>query len=451
MTRFLSGPFAQLALRRCSESASTCPHRSTVSASAAPEPNELRCLEVRTRDEVAELLRACVTHPQDMMALRAIAAEDNAMIWRLDNHQVLKLIAAGVARRALCLTTQAPPPHTDFEQGAASQAAAPATPSAAPGRSGRTPSPRQPPPPPPPRPPPPSPSAPAPVSSAPPADQQAPAVAAPPVLQTAGSAAPPLDPTAATLSFYEVVVLDELDTGIAGVEVELTTPNGTQTLLTDGSGKVRVDEVPPGTGTAHIVSAEQLFGVLKDRVEGDKRRTPLPVADDLLVVTPSRVDTSVSFPDARLQRIMIVSRTDLVWGSVVEHWGDLQLLSPEADPCRLIADPLTSLLKLCSTGAAPSALIGSSPAGADAGDNAAPVDRQARLQIDIDALHDALFASNFTSASALIGKAAVEPPQPPPPPDFPTPSQEGVEFATELALLALQGNVDLTVVPEVQV
>jgi hypothetical protein len=275
--------------------------------------------------------------------------------------------------------------------------------------------------------------------------------------------APPVTPEPPPLSFYEVVVLDELERAIAGVEVELTTPNGTQRLVTDGAGLVRVDEVPPGTGSAHIVSAQQLFDVLRDRVDLDPRRTPLPEDGDLLVVTPRRVETSVSFPDATTQRIMVVNRTNIVWGSVVEHWGDLMLLSDEGGPSRLAADALTATLKLSSTGDGPSALIGLPPSGVDVGEGETgsrditgatitdSIDQNARLAIDIDALNEALFGADFSTVGSLLGVAADEPPPAPPPPDFPLPSEEGVDFAAELAVLALQGIADSLAVPEEQV
>jgi hypothetical protein len=254
-----------------------------------------------------------------------------------------------------------------------------------------------------------------------------------------------------------VTLIDELEAGIAGVEVEITTPNGTQVLLTDGAGSVRVDEAPPGTGSAHVVSAAQLAEVIVARVEGGKRTSPLPTEADLLVLTPKNCENAVQLPDAQPQRIMIVSRTDIVWGSVVDSWGDLPLLSVESDPCRLAAEALTSLLRLCSTGAGPSALIGQRPSGVDidrVGIAPAPeatVAPDARLSIDIDALHEALFAADFDTVVALVETAAAGPPLPPPPPDFPTPSQEGIDFALELALLAAQGDVDLPLVPEKQV
>jgi hypothetical protein len=269
---------------------------------------------------------------------------------------------------------------------------------------------------------------------------------------------PPTPPP--PLSFYEVIVLDELENAIAGVEVELTTPKGTEILLTDASGRVRVDDAPAGTGTTHIVSGQQLLDVLRDRVSLDTRRTPLPEGD-LLIVTPKRVDTSVSFPDATTQRIMVVNRTDVVWGSVVEHWGDLLLLSEEDGPSRLVTSELTAMLRLSSTGAGPSALLGLPPSGVDLRDEANRditgnaitdrLDQNARLTIDIDALHEALFTADFAAVDGLIDPAAEEPPPAPPPPDFPVPSAEGIDFAAELALLALQGTTDLPTVPEAQV
>lgn len=271
-------------------------------------------------------------------------------------------------------------------------------------------------------------------------------------------APPPEEPP---LSFYEVVVLDELESPIAGVPVELTTPAGTAVLVTDGAGLVRVDDVPPGTAAAHIVPGDEIVQALKPLVEQDPRRTPLPDAPDLLVITPRRIDTSVSFPDATTQRIMVVTRTDMVWGSVVDQWGSLMLLSEEDGPARLTSDAATAVLKLSSTGDGPNAVIGLPPSGVDLRDDAnldivgkAITDRLApnsRANIDIDALHEALFAGDFAGAVALIGEVADAPPPPPPPPPFPVPSLEGVDFAAELAVLALQGVTDSPQVPEKQV
>ncbi len=264
------------------------------------------------------------------------------------------------------------------------------------------------------------------------------------------------------LSFYELVLLDELEVGIPGVPIDLTTPAGRETLTTDGSGRVRVNDAPPGSATARVITGPELTRVLEENIAIAKRTTPLPVADDLLVLTPSRLDQTILFPDAIPQRVMLVTRTDLVWGSVVGHWGTLTLLSQETDPVRLLADIGSSILQLSSTGASPSALIGTPVTGLDtAGGGGSSAlgfadglitrpSPPARLSIDIDALHEALFADDFDAASALIDLAQQGPPEPPLP-EFPVLGDETAEFAAQLALLAFSGETDVPTIPDKQV
>ena len=260
-------------------------------------------------------------------------------------------------------------------------------------------------------------------------------------------AAPP------TLSFYVVQVQDELGTGIAGIDVELTTPAGTQTLRTDGAGLVRVDQVPPGNGTARIVTAgADLAAALAGRVQQPKRRSPLPDDDLLAIATPARAAAVVSFPDAVTQRIMLVSRTDLVWGSVAPRWGDLPLLSDDDDAARLVDAGFGDTLQLCAAGTSARAVLGLTPNGVTDDVAAGESDPSpSDIAIDVDALHDALFSSDFDAVRAVLDRASTEPPSPPEPPDFPAPSAEGALFAASLAALALQGVVDAPFVPGEQV
>jgi hypothetical protein len=253
-----------------------------------------------------------------------------------------------------------------------------------------------------------------------------------------------------TLSFYVVQVQDELETPIAGVAVELTTPAGVATLVSDGAGMVRVDQAPPGTGSARVVSsAAELKALLAGRVAGPKRRTPLPNDDRLAVVTPARLDAAPSFPDAVTQRVMLVTRTDLVWGSVAPRWGDLMLLSSDDDAARLAGAAFGSTLQLCACGAGERAVLGLPPNGVDAAE--VPDGTPLSLAVDGDALHEALMAADLDAARLVLDAAATDPPSPPPPPDFPAPSAEGALFAANLAALALQGVIDAPFVPEEQV
>ncbi len=165
---------------------------------------------------------------------------------------------------------------------------------------------------------------------------------------------------APVLSFYEVALLDELEAGIAGVTLELNTPGGRRQLKTDGSGKVRIDNEPPGQGTARIASATQLAQALQDRLSRPVRNKPLPEpANDLVIVTPAKAAGTVSFPDARPQRIMIVARTNVVSATTSQAWGDLAP-ADDGGPWDFAQD-LCSLLKLCSTGEGTGTVIGQRP------------------------------------------------------------------------------------------
>jgi hypothetical protein len=271
------------------------------------------------------------------------------------------------------------------------------------------------------------------------------AVSKPPALSAFAAVAP--------LSYYEVLVQDELESGIAGLTIQLDTPAGTSMLTTDASGTVRVDSVPPGTGSARIVSTkEELSETLAALADRPKRRIPVPDEGTLLALTPAQLDTVVIFPDALTQRIMILSRTDVVWGSVVDRWGDLVLLSDESVPCRLYADDATSVLQLASTGAGASALLGLPQSGVDS-DKRSEDDatKPTRLAIDIDALHEALFAEDFDTVNAVVDRACTDPPLAAPPRDFPPPIAEAALFVAQMALLALKGDFDSLVVPDKEI
>jgi hypothetical protein len=252
------------------------------------------------------------------------------------------------------------------------------------------------------------------------------------------------------LSFYELVLQDELESGIAGITIEMQTPGGTATMTTDDSGLVRVSDVPPGTATARITSgAQELADALGPLVQQPKRRTSIPEDDRLLLITPAKFTTAVTFPDAQTQRVMLVTRTDLVWGSVADQWGDLVLLSEDTDPCRLVpADP-ACVLQLASTGAGAIATLGFPASGVDVGPELVNEQRAPqRLSIDIDALNEALFTEDFDSVTSVLDTAAADPPDPSSPPDFPPPIEEAAAFAAELALLALRGDFDSPISPD---
>ncbi len=151
------------------------------------------------------------------------------------------------------------------------------------------------------------------------------------------------------LSWYEFVLIDELDTGIPGVLVEMTTPRGTAWRTTGPSGAIRVDEAPPGLGVA-CVSPESLALALQGRVRGPRRtsRPPNPSAD-FVHTTPGRLPAAFRFPDARPHRVMVISRTDVVVAGSDPRWRALTLDPASRLVCSLAAETRDALA-LCSRG-----------------------------------------------------------------------------------------------------
>ncbi len=100
--RLESVAFGIAALRRCDERPSACPFRQAREADAGDDVTRLRCLDIGGRDAIAERLHACLGHADDMNALRRIAARDNPSSLQMEDRDVIELVAALVARQALC-------------------------------------------------------------------------------------------------------------------------------------------------------------------------------------------------------------------------------------------------------------------------------------------------------------------------------------------------------------
>ena len=188
-----------------------------------------------------------------------------------------------------------------------------------------------------------------------------PAGTPPPPPRTSPPAPPARLSLGVELFWYEFVLLDELDTGIADVDVEMTTPKGTRWGKTDGAGSIRVDEAPPGQGSA-TVDMESLSLALQYRANGLRRKTRLPQpADDFVVVTPSRMARTYRFPHCRTQRVMVVTRTDIVVAGADPRWTDLALDDASQEPCRFTSDAFDEV-NLCSRGnSEPSRIRGADP------------------------------------------------------------------------------------------
>jgi hypothetical protein len=115
-----SAMFGPVQLRRCDESASACPYRAHSVGSNAADDLRLQCLVLENVDAAAGWLRAAVTSADDMTTLRHIVSEDLRMVAWLSDHQIVDLIAQGVARRNLCLlVSQRDARSTQIRQAAA--------------------------------------------------------------------------------------------------------------------------------------------------------------------------------------------------------------------------------------------------------------------------------------------------------------------------------------------
>lgn len=133
---------------------------------------------------------------------------------------------------------------------------------------------------------------------------------------------PPLE-APATLSFYEITLLDELDAPIAGVRFSMRTPAGTFTRTTDAGGVARVDDLPPGIGNASVVGLAELRESLKERERKPRRTAPPPDGDAWHIRTLARALDPITVPSGERQHLMLVTRTDVF--ALVAGWERLSL------------------------------------------------------------------------------------------------------------------------------
>lgn len=250
-----------------------------------------------------------------------------------------------------------------------------------------------------------------------------------------GQPAPGQGSPGQALSFYEIVVLDELETPIAGLRVTLSTPAGTITTPTDGAGRVRVDDAPPGVGRAYVTSGAELAAILAGRERRPRRTAPLPEGPTWQVRLASEIGDSVALPDAEPQRLMIVTRTDLRHFSNRLPWRELSL-SGEA-PCALDAGEHPELALCANAQGAQAVVVGAPPPAEGA---PPPEGAPEWLRAGIDALHAALFRGDFAPVWALLESIPLEPPVVRA--DAPPPLLEQLAFEGALAELMLEGRVD---------
>ena len=248
-------------------------------------------------------------------------------------------------------------------------------------------------------------------------------------------------PSPVAVAFYELIVMDELETPLAGVEIHMTTPAGAITASTDDAGSVRVDDAPTGLGEASIGSLEQLAIVMAGQEKKPRRTAPLPAGSEFAIRVTRQVLNPVPLLANITRKLMIVSRTDvtLPW---TEHDGyDQPRLYDSNGPWVLAQDP-KPVLQLHSNGLGKIAVvIGPSPKSREfasipgvpaAAEAAAPdPDGPDWVRVDVDALHQALFEKN--SNAALDAIQSLHPGSAPPlEPQWPAPAQEAHVFSVAL-------------------
>lgn len=273
------------------------------------------------------------------------------------------------------------------------------------------------------------------------------------------------------LFWYEFILLDEVGEGLPNVQVALTTPAGTKTLLTSSAGSVRVESVPAGTGTARV-NAASLAEALKHRSHSARRTAKLPkTAARFDIVTPSRATRAFTFPHQDPHRVMVVSRADIhVAGSDSQR----RSLAPAdaSDPMLQFTAGELDVVHLVSRGSGESARVEDRTE-----DDAVPADSAAAaakaiatqdpaivpafgffpdpgpwpapepapppstfVDLDVDPLHDALFDVKGDGMFDLVlGPLQPRPPKPEP---FFAPPQAAADAAAVLAsVVALEQGV----------
>ena len=166
-------------------------------------------------------------------------------------------------------------------------------------------------------------------------EEVAPRAVQPPVREertpsTTGGA-PPAN-THEPLSHYLCRLIDEHDAPIAGVEATLETPAGLREVVTGADGIIRVDDLPGGFGHAHF-SSSSIRAALAGRERGPRRTQAWPDDDVVHLRSLGTAGQPVLLPDADLQTVMVVTRTDVSF--LGRRPAPLGLRSPDMGPCCL--------------------------------------------------------------------------------------------------------------------
>jgi hypothetical protein len=147
----------------------------------------------------------------------------------------------------------------------------------------------------------------------------------PPAAALAWNSPPPAGDPALPIHAYEVILLDEDESPLPGIEVALDVPGFSGTVVTSGSGRARVESPSGGKGKASLTSLDTLVPVLHDRAERPPRYTPLPTDENARIRRPGQLLIPFSVPAGTPQRVIVLSRVRVGHHAPPDGWGELAL------------------------------------------------------------------------------------------------------------------------------
>jgi hypothetical protein len=92
-------------VRRCEHHHLRCPLRHDGASDPQRVDCRPQCLRIRSRETALEWLRSIVRRPHDMMTLRSFVGHACRNVFRLQDHDVITLLATMIVRRQLCVLT----------------------------------------------------------------------------------------------------------------------------------------------------------------------------------------------------------------------------------------------------------------------------------------------------------------------------------------------------------
>lgn len=186
-------------------------------------------------------------------------------------------------------------------------------------------------------------------------------------------------------------------------------------------------------------------GTRRDRT-GEDGTKPLPEGEPWHLRTPTDLGQSILLPEAKPQKLMIITRTDLSHHTAISPWTGHALAS-DAPASLEKGDPVR--LQLRSDATSTQAVVVGHTVNARPGPRSAegappPPEGPAPpewLRANVDALHDRLFKGSFAEVFRILESIPLDPP---PPPDVASapPVTEEKAFREALAELGRAGVTD---------